>query len=156
MTSPHGVRAGTPGHDGDVTTSSSAAVDLTVDEAMVTQPKTWPASTTVAAAAAAFSDHVHLLLLVEGDRLVGTLTREDLSAAAPAHAPAIALARLAGRTVRSGTPLQAARDRLEQLGVRRVAVVDADDRLQGLLCLKRHRGGYCSDAGVAARAAARD
>jgi hypothetical protein len=34
-------------------------------------------------------------------------------------------------------------------------VVDSDHRLLGLLCLKRHLGGFCSDDGVAERRRAR-
>ena len=125
---------------------------------MVTRAKTWPAaSTTVADAQAAFTDHVHLLLLVDGDRLVGTLARDDVALVAPDEqaAPAAAYATLAQRTVLLGTPIEVAREQLEERGVRRVAVVDADGDLAGLLCLKRHRRGFCSDAGVAARAADR-
>jgi hypothetical protein len=36
-------------------------------------------------------------------------------------------------------------------GLRRLAVVDGQGSLLGLLCLKRHLGGFCSDADVAAR-----
>ena len=33
-------------------------------------------------------------------------------------------------------------------GIRRLAVVDGDLRLLGLLCLKASRTGFCSDEGV--------
>jgi hypothetical protein len=39
--------------------------------------------------------------------------------------------------------------------LRRLADVDADHTLLGLLCLKSSRAGYCSDAGIQARAAER-
>jgi hypothetical protein len=38
-------------------------------------------------------------------------------------------------------------------GERRRAVIDADGRLLGLLCLKSRLTGFCSDSDVAARAA---
>ncbi|QWC84644.1 CBS domain-containing protein [Nocardioidaceae bacterium] len=126
-----------------------------VDDVMVTRAKTWPADMTVGEAAAAFTDHVHLLLLVRDGRLVGTVHREDLTPVAAPHEPVLDHARLEGRVVVSGTPLDRATAVLEARGTRRVAVVDEDDRLLGLLCLKRHRRGFCSDAGVAARAAER-
>ena len=129
-----------------------------VEHAMVSRPKTWPvATTTVADAAEAFTDHVHLLLLVDGATLVGTLARDDIAGADmdESRRPAADFATLAQRTVLLGTPLEAARAQLDADGVRRVAVVDADGMLAGLLCLKRHRRGFCSDVGVAARAADR-
>lgn len=39
-----------------------------------------------------------------------------------------------------------------RLGQRRLAVVDADNRLLGLLCLKRDLSGFCTDSGFNARA----
>lgn len=148
-----------PGGERAAGRSGERPVERTVADAMVTRPKTWPASTTtVRDAVEAFTDHVHLLLLVEGDQLVGTLARTDLAQAeaADAERPALELATLSGRTVAAHTPLDEAADRLGEQGVRRVAVIDEHQRLLGLLCLKRHRRGFCSDAGVAARAAERE
>jgi len=36
-------------------------------------------------------------------------------------------------------------------GIRRVAVVNADGSLLGLMCLKQRMRGFCSDGDVAAR-----
>jgi len=44
---------------------------------------------------------------------------------------------------------------MQAAGQRRAAVVDGDGLLLGLLCLKHHGGGFCTDAGVASRRAAR-
>jgi len=44
---------------------------------------------------------------------------------------------------------------MEETGRRRLAVVDPGGRLAGLLCRKRSGRGFCSDEGVAARAADR-
>ncbi len=43
--------------------------------------------------------------------------------------------------------------RLIHRGLRRLAVVDDNGLLMGLLCLKRKLTGFCSDADVAARGA---
>ena len=41
---------------------------------------------------------------------------------------------------------------MREQGTRRLAVVDDDGDLLGLLCLKRTLDGFCSDADVRARA----
>src|SRR5919206_425323 len=70
-------------------------------------------------------------------------------------APALPLARLTDRTVAPEVPLADVHELLLRTGRRRLAVVDGAGRLLGLLCLKRRRTGYCSDAGVAERARSR-
>jgi len=126
-----------------------------VRDAMLTRPRTHPRDLSVAQARAVLSDsHVRLLLLVDGSRLLGALDRDDLDDA-PADAgerPALPLAGLSGRTVRADAPLDAVRRSMQAAGRRRLAVLDAEDRLVGLLCLKASATGFCSDAGVAARA----
>ena len=141
-----------------VAAPSDAAVGvLRVADAMLWRPKTWPEDLTVAEARAALeNDHVHLLLLTSGDRLFGTVTRDDVeSTSSDPASPALRLARLAGRTTSPSTSLVVARRAMDAAGSRRVAVVADDGTLVGLLCLKRRRHGYCSDADVAARAAER-
>ncbi|GAA1903412.1 hypothetical protein GCM10009737_00010 [Nocardioides lentus] len=124
-----------------------------VADVMVTDPKRLPATATAGRARAVLDDgHVHMVLLVDGDRLAGTVVRDDLEAVADDR-PALGVARLAGRTVDPTVPADAALAELQARGQRRLAVVDADGRLLGLLCLKRRRTGFCSDADVADRAA---
>ncbi len=121
---------------------------------VVRLPKTLPAGVSVAEARACFADdHVHLLLLTESGRLLGTLVRDDLGE--DARGPALAYASLTDRTVPADLPAEDARLLLLDRGQRRLAVVDDDGMLIGLLCLKRRRTGFCSDADVAARAADR-
>jgi CBS domain-containing protein len=128
----------------------------TVRDAVVRLPKTLPVDTPVAVARACFADdHVHMLLLTEGGRLRGTLVRDDLPAHLDGAGPALAHARLDGRIAPAGLSAAAARQLMLVRGIRRLAVVDADGTLIGLLCLKRRRTGFCSDADVAARAADR-
>ena len=122
---------------------------------MLHAPVVLPAAATVADVRDLFvSLHVHMALLTSsgavGGRLVGTLTREDLAGAA-LGGPARPLGRLEGRTVRADLAAEHARLALLENGVRRAAVVDDDGLLLGLLCLKRHGNGFCTDAGVASR-----
>ena len=127
---------------------------LLVTDVVVRLPKTLPMSTTVGDARGAFEDdHVHMLLITEGGRLLGTLVRDDLPADAEPDETAIGHAVLDGRTVAPAMDAEEARQLLLAGGERRRAVVDDDGRLIGLLCLKRRRTGFCSDEDVAARAA---
>lgn len=106
------------------------------------------------------SSHVHMVLLTSsgrvGEQLLGTLVRSDLPPAGlRSTGTALAHARLDGRTVGATTPAEEARRAMHAAGDRRLAVVDPDGRLLGLLCLKRSGDGFCTDAGVASRRAAR-
>ncbi len=111
------------------------------------------------------SSHVHMVLLTGsgrvGDRLLGTLVRGDLPSAGAepsdpdAPGSALAHARLEGRTVRAAVAAEDARRAMQASGDRRLAVVEDDGRLLGLLCLKLSGDGFCTDAGVAERRAAR-
>ena len=122
-----------------------------VGEAMITDPKTMPREVTVGEVRAVFgNDHVHMVLLTEAGVLVGTLVRADLHGA-PADAPAGPLAVLEQRTIRPSASTWEAARALDAAGTRRLAVVDGDGVLLGLLCLKRRRNGFCSDRDVRAR-----
>ncbi|SDO40856.1 CBS domain-containing protein [Klenkia soli] len=127
----------------------------TVRRALLAHPRTSPPGTSVAQAWAFFADdHVHALLVVDGDRLLAVVERDDLVGAAPT-APVELLGRLGDRTVDPAADLGRTHDRLLAEGRRRLAVVDGDGVLLGLLCLKRSGRGFCSDADVRARAAER-
>ncbi|WP_425280178.1 CBS domain-containing protein [Micromonospora orduensis] len=123
---------------------------------MLRHPKTLSARASITRAHAALSnDHVHLVLLTEGSRLAGTLTRADLPPPGTLG-PALDWSTLVGRTVSPGTPMTVVHDLMISQGTRRVAVVDADGSLLGLMCLKQRRTGFCSDADVEARSRSRD
>ncbi|MGX6603965.1 CBS domain-containing protein [Micromonosporaceae bacterium Da 78-11] len=127
-----------------------------VREVMLRHPKTLPVSASITQARATLTnDHVHLLLLTEGTKLVGTLTRTDLPPP-ETLGPALAWSTLVDRTVPPDTPTISVHSLLISQGIRRVAVVDADGSLLGLMCLKQRRTGFCSDADVAARSRSRD
>ncbi|GLZ49187.1 hypothetical protein Acsp06_53720 [Actinomycetospora sp. NBRC 106375] len=123
---------------------------------MLRRPKVLPASATVADARAVLADdHVHAALVVDGGVLLAVVERGDLDPSVPAAMPAALVGRLAGRTVGPDADLDATWSEMAARGRRRMAVVDGDGVLLGLLCLKRSGRGFCSDADVAARAADR-
>lgn len=120
---------------------------------MVRRPKSMPADASIADVRALFDDdRVHMALLLHDRHLVGTVIRADLGVAAGADEPALTIARMAGRTVTPETPLAPVRSHMVATGQRRLAVVDHEGRLLGLLCLERARHGFCSDRDVDARA----
>jgi CBS-domain-containing membrane protein len=130
---------------------SIAGTETPVREVMLRRPKTLPVRASIARARAALTnDHVHLVLLTEGGRLAGTLTRTDLPPPGTLG-PALPWSTLIGRTMSPDTPMTVAHELLTIQGIRRLAVVDADGSLLGLMCLKQRRTGFCTDAGVAAR-----
>lgn len=131
-----------------------------VAEVMLASPIVLEGSATVDDVRAVFaSSHVHMVLLTSsghvGEPLLGTLVREDLTVPAGARGTVLPHARLAGRTVGADLLADDVRRSMQAAGQRRAAVVDGDGLLLGLLCLKHHGGGFCTDAGVASRRAAR-
>lgn len=135
-------------------TARTEVTALSVRDAMIRSPKTLPATATLADARSLLRDsHVHLLLLVDGERLVGTIDRDDLAdVAADGSTPAAAYSTLEGRTTGPLADAEKLRHELRGARARRLAVVDDEGRLLGLLCLKRSGSGYCTDGDVAARA----
>lgn len=123
---------------------------------MLRHPKTLPSDASIAQASSALdNDHVHLVLLTEGSRLVGTVTRADLLTAPTvleSAGPVLPWSTLEGRTVSPDLAASQVQGLLQAQGVRRLAVVADDGSLLGLVCLKRRWSGFCSDAGVEARA----
>ena len=116
---------------------------------MVRRPKTLPSTASVGDVRAELADdHVHMVLLVEDGRLRGTLVRDDLPASAGAGEPALAWSQLTGRMVPPDADAEVVRIQLVACGARRRAVVGKDGWLLGLLCLKRHENGFCSDTDV--------
>jgi CBS-domain-containing membrane protein len=133
---------------------STTATATTVREVMLRHPKTLPVDASIMQVRAALdNDHVHLVLLTEGRRLAGTLTRTDLPPPGTLG-PALAWSTLVDRTVPPETPTAVVYSLMVSRGIRRVAVVTADGSLLGLMCLKQRRTGFCSDADVASRSRA--
>lgn len=116
-----------------------------------------PSDTSVRAARAALSDdHIHMLLLTDRGKLRGTLIRDDLPDHQDHPAPALTYGVLEGRTVFGDASAEETRLHMIRRGHRRLAVINDEGDLLGLLCLKRRLAGFCSDDDVTARAAARD
>jgi CBS-domain-containing membrane protein len=131
-----------------------------VSDVMLRHPKVLDAQATVDEARAALTDdHVHMVLLTEGSTLVGTLVRTDLphpiQRSDQGSGPALPWSTLRDRTVPSATSADTVNKLLIERGLRRLAVIDHDGTLLGLMCLKRSRTGFCSDEDVASRAQSR-
>ncbi|WP_338597190.1 CBS domain-containing protein [Saccharopolyspora sp. SCSIO 74807] len=128
---------------------------VTVADAMLHAPKVCGSATTVAQAREIFEDdHVHAVLVVDGGRLLAVVERPDISSMSP-QVPAWLSGRLQGRVVRPDADLDAAWSVMTANQRRRLAVIDDQGMLRGLLCLKRTGLGFCSDADVEARASER-
>jgi CBS domain len=123
-----------------------------VADLAVTCPTVHPAEATVGAIRAFFlDDHKHMALLVDGNRLVATVERDDLSPELCDDRPACLAGTLAGRTLDPDVPVETAFTSMRANRRRRLAVTDVDGSLVGLLCLKTRRDGFCSDADVTSR-----
>ena len=139
-----------------VPAASPSLAGLTVEDVMVTAPKTMAPTATVADAREFFEDdHVHMALIARAGVLLGTLVRADLTALGEDAMPALSRSRLDGRSVAPHEPAEEVRVRLIVQGQRRLAVVDDTGVLAGLVCLKRKLTGFCGDTDVAAQAADR-
>lgn len=124
----------------------------TVADAMVTVPKICEVQATVAAVRGLLRDnHVHVALIVDSGTLVAVIDRTDLRPDLDTDSSAAQAGRLLGRVIAPDVPLQRAHRLMLDSGRRRLAVVDDDGALLGLLCLKHHGQGFCSDADVCAR-----
>lgn len=123
-----------------------------VQDAMLRHPKTLPHTATLADVRAMLADdHVHAALLVEGRRLVGVISVSDLPEGLVDSVSALPFATLTGCTARPDDELEPLRRTLLAQGARRRAVIDQAGDLLGLLCLKRHGHGFCSEADVLQR-----
>ncbi len=124
----------------------------TVADGMLVAPTVFGEDTRVADLAAFFEDdHVHAALVVDGSgRLVTVVDPADLMGR-PATDLAATLGRLTDRTIPSTLDLATTWWSMRHSGRRRLAVVDAEGHLLGLLCLTRSGRGFCSDADVEAR-----
>lgn len=127
----------------------------TVADAMIRAPKQCGFATTAGALRHLFrNDHVHAALIVRGGTLITVIERADLDDMTGGDVSitddvlAAGLGRLHDRTVLGSTPLQPVHRQMIETGHRRLAVVDDNGRLTGLLCLKRSGDGFCSDKDV--------
>lgn len=122
-----------------------------VTNAMVTTPQWCAPTATVGELRHFFADaHVHAALVVDDHILLAVIDRDDLTLAADTVSAADVGA-LLGRAVRDTADLATAERTMRASGRRRLAVVDADGRCVGLLCLKSSGSGFCTDDDLAAR-----
>ena len=134
----------------------AAGKPQTVADAMIQAPKTSGPEAAVRDMKALFeNDKVHAVLIVDGDVLLAVVERSDLDQSTSDEASALSVGRLSGRVVTGDHSLQAAHRWMTGSCARRLAVVDEDGRLVGLLCLKRDGRGFCSSADLQSRADAR-
>ena len=127
-----------------------------VDDVMIRFPKVCGTDTTVGEAREhLLDDHVHTLLIVDGGVLVTAVEHADLLCA-PASDPAWSRGRLEDRVINVDADLAVVTREMHERDRRRLAVVDDGGRLVGLLCRKRSGHGFCTDDGIAARAAGRE
>ena len=124
---------------------------------MVTSPAVHGPATTVAQLRTFFRDeHVHMALLVDAGKLIGTVERAEIASALPDNASVRAIAKLDGTTIGPDATLPDALEAMKLAGRRRLAVITDDGSLLGLLCLKASGLGFCSDTDVSSRRCARE
>ena len=123
------------------------AASQSVAEVMIKRPKTLAAGRDGVRRAAAVREPARAGLPARPDdgRLVGELTRDLIPDSADDAAPARGYAGDRPATISPHASMGQAMERLEQLGGERLAVIDDDGRLTGLLCLNRRHGRFCVD-----------
>src|SRR3954451_1344422 len=109
------------------------ATDATVEAVMMREPRSVGPGTPVADVRETFaSPSVKLMLVTDGERFLGTLSREDL----PAEGDGPIEPHVRGDTQRLGPddPVEDALKLVREDGMTRIPVVDEGDRLLGLVC----------------------
>jgi CBS domain-containing protein len=121
--------------------------DRTAGEAVTVRGKELQAEATVAAARALFaSSSVRLVPVLDGERYVGAITRDDVERAGD-DVPVATLATAQPPTATASTRLGDAARALNADGGRRLVVLGDDGvTYVGLVCLHRDRERLCIDA----------
>lgn len=123
-----------------------------VADAMLQHPTTHPADATVGELRTYFrDDHAHIALLVNGRTLVAAIRRKDLGEDMRDTQPAAGIVLSEQRSISPTILLKSVHQYMVRECHRRLVVTDGDDRLLGLLCLKRSGRGFCSDADIRSR-----
>ena len=113
-----------------------------VSDVMLREARAVGPATTVAEVRETFANpRVKLLLVTDGERFLGTLSPDDLPASAggtiEAHVRADA------QRLAPVDPIERALELVEASGATRIPVVDASDRLQGLVCFNGAHSAFC-------------
>jgi CBS domain-containing protein len=120
----------------------------TAEDVMLRDPRTLGPEATVAEARSAFENPKERIVLVaDGENLVGAIRRDDVGEDRAADAPLGALADAAVARVAPGEPVARVLELLDADHAERLPVVTDDGALVGLVCFNRARGVFCVDAG---------
>jgi CBS domain-containing protein len=114
-------------------------------DVMLRDPRAVPPSTTAGEARSTFENpRVRLLLVAEGDRFLGAVTRDDLGDAVEDERT---LGELAGDAVlvRPEDPVERVVGLLREEDTDRLPVVDGDGALLGLVCFNERHRHFCVD-----------
>jgi CBS domain-containing protein len=126
----------------------SSTIHIPVDEAgpnvsdvMMREAESVAPSMPLAEARAFFSPRKKLLLVTEGERFLGTLSPDDLPETD--DGPIGPHVNPGAPRVTPEDPVSAAMALVSGEGMTRIPVVDADDRLQGMVCFNRSHEAFC-------------
>jgi CBS domain-containing protein len=114
---------------------------------MLREPKTLPATATVAEVRVLLDNpHVRMVLLADGRRFRGAIT--ELPGDADPGAAALPFAEREPETLSPGDSAETAFARAARNPYRRIVVLDEDETLVGLLCLKLGGAAFCGASRV--------
>ena len=126
----------------------SSTIHIPVDEAgpsvsdvMMREAESVAPSMPLAEARAFFTPRKKLLLVTEGERFLGTLTPDDLPDTD--DGPIGPHVNPDPPRVTPDDPVSAAMALVEGEDMTRIPVVDASDRLQGMVCFNRSHEAFC-------------
>jgi CBS domain-containing protein len=121
------------------------AVEMTVGEVMITNPKTLPVTVLVRDVRQVFEQPSHrTVLLTDDGTFRGAIERERLPTDAREDEPAARYADIQPLTVTPAMPMSEAIALLERRSEPRLIVLDEDGlSLRGLLCFNRTANGFC-------------
>jgi CBS domain-containing protein len=123
-----------------------ASAGPTAEDVMLRAPRTLAPAATVAEARAAFENPKERMLLVaEGERLVGVVRRADLPDELAPEAPLGELADTEAARVAPGEPVARVLELLDADQGERLPVVTDEGALVGLVCFNRSRAVFCVD-----------
>ena len=117
----------------------------TVADVMLREPRTVGPGTTAGEARVQFENpRVRLLLVADGERFLGAVTREGLPADLADDAPLGPVADATSPAVAPGDPVSRAMDEIVGRGLDRIPVVEGD-AIVGLICFNSRHGHFCVD-----------
>ena len=126
----------------------SSTIHIPVDEAgpnvsdvMMREAESVGPDMPLAEARAFFTPRKKLLLVTDGERFLGTLTPDDVPA--EGDGPIEPHVRADTPRVAPEDPVARALEIVETTGMTRIPVVDASDRLQGLVCFNASHEAFC-------------